>query len=163
MQERLDKLRLAREQGDEPGFLRVALHEESGAVRFIEDLAFISQVWDDLVDGDKIPAPEQVTAAFTRALVELPRNPFYNKHFPVLQALVGNAIQCWLDANELERGDRRDRVLAFVLRDRLADLVSACAGIVGGAQWQRLASPEIRRMAHDESLGDYLRGLREGG
>lgn len=163
MQEKLEKLRMAREQGDEKEFLLIVLLGVREAVKFIQDLAFVSQVWDDLVDGDKVPTPEQVTAAFIKSLVELPRNAFYMQHFAVLNPLMESAIQCWLDANELERGNSGDRVLAFVLRDRLGDLVSACAGIVGGLEWQRMASVEIRRMAHVESLGDYLRGLREGG
>jgi hypothetical protein len=130
------------------------------AVKFCDDLFALTQTWDDLVDGDREVSPDAVNRAFWRALVELPQNPFYVRHMHDLRPLLRGFFNDWFDANTLEKGDVHERTLSFVLRDTVGGVASQCAYLVGGYDWMRRVSPDIRRMIHDEGLEDYLRGLK---
>ncbi len=137
-----------------------ALRGDLQAIKFCDDLFALTQVWDDLVDGDREVAPETVNRTFWRALVELPQNPFYLRNLEDLRPLLRGFFNDWFDANSLEHGDVHERTLSFVLRDAVGSVVSQCAYLVGGYEWMRQVSPDIRRMIHDERLEDYLRGLK---
>jgi hypothetical protein len=130
------------------------------AARFCDQFFYITQVWDDLADGDRVRTPEDIDRAFWLALVELPGNRFYLRHGAELRTLVAAFVQDWFAANVLERGDGHDRSLAFVLRDRVGGLIAHCALLAGGYAWARQVNPDIRRLVHDETLSDYLRGLK---
>lgn len=129
------------------------------ALALCDALFGISQVWDDLVDADRAVSPEAVSQAFWLALVEIPANPFWQRHQAELRPLLAAAIAAWQDANELERGPEHERTLAFVLRDMLTSVACHCAYLLGGYPWQRRVSPDVRRLLHDEPLSDYLEGL----
>lgn len=139
--------------------LSVFLKADADAVRLCQNLFALTQVWDDLVDADKAVAPEDVNQAFWTALVELPQNPFYRRHAEQLQPVIRTALADWLDATVLETGTGHERTLAYVLRDTVGNVVSQCAYLLGGYQWMRAVSPDVRRMIHDETLDGYLRRL----
>jgi hypothetical protein len=142
---------------------REAMMEALGdpeAVRFCESFFFITQIWDDLVDGDKQRDIEDVNRAFWLSLVEMPANAFYLRHAAHLNAFIAQAACAWFDANTLETGTTHDKTLAFVLRDAVGGLISHCAYLLGGYEWMRSVSPDLRRLAHEEPLGKYLRGLK---
>jgi hypothetical protein len=130
------------------------------AAVFCESFFYITQVWDDLADGDKAVGEPEVSRAFWLALVEMPKNAFFVRHRESLTAFIGQAACAWFDANWLEHGTTHEKTVAFVLRDTVAGLISLCAYLVGGFDYMRLVSPEVRRLAHDEPLGHYLRGLK---
>jgi hypothetical protein len=130
------------------------------AAAFCDAFFFITQVWDDLADKDKEIDPEDINRAFWLALVEIPRNRFYLRHAAEIGPFLAASINAWFDANELERGSTHERSLAFVLRDLVGGLISRCAYLIGGYEWMRKVSPDIRRLVHDEPLGLYLRGLK---
>lgn len=132
------------------------------AIAFIEALATISQTWDDLIDRDWPVPDEEINRAFQVCLIDLPRNYFYTKHFAELQPLVEQAILDWLDANKLERGSDHDKMLAYVFRDTMANILIRCALLVGGWDWAREVSLEIRRSIYDEPLSDYLKEHSHG-
>lgn len=140
---------------NEPQFLDRVLLGHRPAVAFCQQLGAISQIWDDLVDGDKEVSSDEINAAFWRALVEVPANPFYQQHFTHLQPLIQAAITDWLDANELERGSTHEQQVAWVLRDSVGAIVVHCAYLVGGYAHMREVSLEIRRALYDESFDEY--------
>jgi len=129
------------------------------ALAFCESFFFITQIWDDLVDGDKDVDPEDVNRAFWLALVEMPANPFFARHAAQLNTFIGQAACAWFDANTLERGTEHEKTLAFVLRDAVGGLVSLCAYLIGGYDHMRAVSPDVRRLVHDEPLTTYLKEL----
>lgn len=144
---------------DENDFLMRVLGQKT-AIEFCRTLFRISQVLDDLVDRDKPVAPDAVFRAFWEALIDLPGNPFYRQHEPVLRPMMAAALQDWWDATRMEQdGDLHGRHLAFVLRDMLTGIVIQCAGIVGGWEWMQSVSVEIRRHFHEDELIDYLNDL----
>lgn len=142
---------------DQREFLLEVLCGDVAAVEFVERFAGLCQVWDDLVDRDKPVTPEQVSETFIDALVHIPRNPFYQRHLPELQPIIEQLILDWLTANELERGDRHELTLAFVLRERLASLVVRCASLLGGFEWGAAVGRRIWLRNHDGHLDEYLR------
>ncbi|BDQ35934.1 hypothetical protein SYK_02940 [Pseudodesulfovibrio nedwellii] len=131
------------------------LKGDLGAVQFVNDIGFISHVWDDLVDGDS-PTVDNVNKAFWLALVGLKENPFYQRHRAELVPLMRSYINCWLDSNIMERGNDHAKSVAFVLRDMVSDIVCQCAYLVGGYDWMRQVSPQIREVVFDEPLNNFL-------
>ncbi len=127
------------------------------AVKLCEDLGQVSQVWDDLIDKDKETSPADINDAFWRALIEIPSNPFYLQHIQMFLPLLHSAITGWYDSNTLERGNATERALAFVLRDKLGEVIIMCAHLVGGFAWGRQVAISIRQnIINTESLQNYL-------
>lgn len=139
--------------------MAVFLKGDAQAVALCDQVFHLTQIWDDLVDGDKEVCIEDINRAFWLALVEIPQNPFFQRHQAQLTPLLRAAVADWMDAGSLEQGDNHERTLAFVLRDAVGGLVSQCAYLIGGYEWMRTVSPDVRRMVHDETLDTYLRRL----
>lgn len=138
------------------------LRGDESAIRFIEDVAYVTQVWDDLIDGDKPVTPEQINGAFERLFISVPRSSFYRAYFAEVQPLIEQMIVDWHTANALERGSEQDRMASWMLRDSLTAVVIRAAILVGGYAWGLECAPEIRRFVHDEPFDDYLGGLSHG-
>lgn len=138
------------------------LKEDADAVRFCEDVFHVSQILDDLVDRD-VPVPGHAVEHMAMLMFSsIPRNPFYRKHQDSLQSYLETALMYWIDGNKLEAapGEAGKR-LAFVFRDIIGGLANKCALLVGGYEWWSLVTLDIhRRVTHDESFEDYIRGLR---
>ncbi|HEX2796913.1 MAG TPA: hypothetical protein VHN38_07485 [Immundisolibacter sp.] len=135
---------------------------EPWAVRLLLDLGFITQVWDDAVDGDKVLTREAVDGAFIRALTVLPRNPFWLRHQADLLPLLEAWIVDWQTATTIEQGQAMDPTLmrvAWLIRDSSAAIIIKCAGIIGGWEWAQEVALEIRAHLHDEPFDDYARGI----
>ena len=141
-------------------FLTVSKGNQEAA-NFLTVMVSVLHVWDDLIDKDKPVAPQTITNTFIAALVALPRNPFYGRHFDVLNPVLMSAINNWLVANELEFGDDEDdKRIAFISRSSYVDLITTVAFIVGGLDWVKEIGPSIRRFAHSEGWEGYLVNLQ---
>ena len=145
----------------EHDFLLGILKGDADAVRFVEVLGRISQIFDDLVDE-----PESVTAAIKHelmwlCLLVLPNQPFYLANQSALSAIMAVNLFDWIAATQLERGMAPDRRVAFVIRDNLAQIVTYAAMLVGGPEHASATAAEVRRFVHDESWADYLLSLGE--
>ena len=143
--------------------LHWALQGDEQAVAFLETLGRISQVWDDLVDRDRPVAPEAITGAFRRCLIDLPLNPFFAAFREHLVGALDMVILDWMTANALERdpaNTESDTALAYVLRDQLAGLIVLCARLLHGDAWALKVAVAVRRHIHDETIEDYRKELR---
>ena len=150
-------------QPNERAFLQHVLKDHAAAILFCEALFRVSQTLDDLIDGDKPVTGDAIYAAFWEAMIDIPGNPFYRAHEPILRPLMAAALQDWRDSVTLERdGDHHGRSLAFVLRDQLTSLVVQCAGLIGGFDWMQEVSAQIRRHFHEDKLADYLHEFKTG-
>jgi hypothetical protein len=141
-------------------FLRWALAGDEQAVALINDLFALFQVWDDLIDGDST-SQARIHRAFTAALITIPRNGFFQRFAGELQPLIEAAIIDWKTANAFERGSHDERVLAFVLREHVAQIVIRAAWCLGGHGWAEQVAPAVWRANHDGTLHDYLRELAQ--
>ena len=141
-------------------FLEYVLRGDKHAISFCLDLFDVSQIWDDIIDDDNPNLiVEDAYRSFWKALVDIPRNPFYQANFGELQPLIQAALSDWMDANELQRGSLNEKAAAFTLRDTLTRIVITCARIVGGYEWMRVVSLKVSKTLYDESFDLFLEEL----
>jgi hypothetical protein len=124
------------------------------ALDFADMLVSATHVWDDLIDGDKEVPPELINKAFMVAFIGLWRNEFFAAHAPELIPLLEQAINDWMDANQLEK--EHNLPAAFTLRCAFATPIIRCAYLIGGHDWGRAASMDIRRVIFDD-YNDYVK------
>jgi len=148
---------MARE--NEAEFLHTVLQGYGPAIDYIQALARVSQVFDDVVDGDKPVSKEAMTRAVWDSLVAIPMNSFFRAYIDTLAPMTQAFVQDWMDANVLEQGSDHDKDVAFVLRDNLYSILIHMAHIIGGYDWATSWGPEIRRHIHEDSLTEYKEGL----
>lgn len=123
--------------------LRTWLLGDDDALNFLVTISNITEVWDDLIDGDKPVTAGQVNGAFFDALVNLSNNPFYVKYRERLTPIIIQSINSWLDANDLEKGGSNQRALAYTLRNMDIQLLQFIVYLVGGFEHMRSVSREI--------------------
>ena len=119
------------------------------AIDFILNMHQIAEAWDDLIDDDASPTPEQINRAFYTSLITIPRNGFFQRHFATLSPLLEVAILDWHTANAFENsGSAENLRAAFILRCGLMSLTTMAACILAGPEWAQEVNSELR------SLGD---------
>lgn len=142
-------------------FLNRVLLNNRPAVELCGMLGRISQVFDDAVDGDKQVDLFDAARVLREALFDLHENFFYAEHKHDLAPLIRMAILDWETATEIEQSNSATLLpLAYTLRDSLVTVVLMCARLVGGDDHASDNALDIRAFFHDESLADYLKGLR---
>src|SRR5574343_398903 len=104
------------------------LKGDKWALKFVLDVVFISQVWDDCVDeGKEDWDSDKINDAFVKAFRTLPVNPFYVNLHPVYQqqlnGLIMSAAASYRDSTQMEMGDDADRFMAFYLRNNLLNII----------------------------------------
>lgn len=132
------------------------------AVLFLESVMRITQVWDDLIDKDRVPMPHEINSAWRDALTGIPRNPFYRAFVNELLPLMDMFITDWHCANELEKGAEQEKRIAYIIRDSLNALIIHCAALIGGHEWATVVGIEVRKQVHDEDFEDYCRSIEHG-
>lgn len=136
------------------------LKGDEDAVRFCEDVFWVSQVLDDLVDRDRPVPSADVERMALYMFSDIPRNPFYVKHRESLQSYLETALMYWVDANRLETQGMAGRRLAFVFRDIIGGVINKCAVLIGGVDWWAEISLDVhRRVSHDEPFEAYSQEL----
>ena len=146
---------------DDRQYLLYAYQGNTDAVNLVLAIAEISHIWDDLVDRDKPVSDAQINRAFSIALLELPKNPFYQAHCLDLLPVMTTGTLNWLTANEYEKQqDKEAHALAHVLRYGIADLALFIAYLIGGQEWAQQVAPELRRRSQRDTLENYLSEVR---
>lgn len=135
------------------------------AVEFVSLILRMSHIWDDLVDedwADKDPdvSRETLHSLLWQAIIVLPSNPFYQAHFPTLNAGLQRCILDWLVANDLER-DKTHPQVSYVLRDSVSLLVVHVAMLVGGLDHARVVARELVETVFTEPLEAYTKEILE--
>lgn len=95
------------------------------ACALMEDLAFVSHLWDDLIDGDKERSIDAINRAFEIALVRIPGNSFYQQNFAQLHPLVQSGVIGYLTANRFESDKEKHGLeIAHGLRYAVANVAA---------------------------------------
>lgn len=115
------------------------------ALQFLLDISQVTELWDDIIDRDTITAT-QVNAAFWRALVTLPTNPFFQRNMAYLMPLIIQSINSWHDANELAEGTYNERAVAYTIRNMDIQIAQAIVYITQGYDRMREVSPAMWRL-----------------
>lgn len=142
-------------------FLEAVLLGHQDAVELCLMMGFVSQVWDDLIDG-KPRTSGDVNRAFTTAVCDLNQNAFFVEHRAELVPMLRMAIYDWMDATAIERSTQRyvnDLAISYVLRDSMVGVAVQIARLVGGADHALKVGPSIRRYFFDETPADYVASL----
>jgi len=136
-----------------------ALQNNPEAIAYCTMVFEASQIWDDMIDGDKPVDKEAINSVFWNILVAMPGNSFYRQHIDSITPIIMQSITDWHAANALEKGSEHEQSIAFVLRDSVSALLIHCATLIGGYKWARQVAPEIRKAIHNETLEDYKAGF----
>ena len=96
---------LSLHQEDKQSFdVYARLHEllcDLQAVHMVRAIAFVSHVWDDLIDGDQPVSKSQINEAFHAATVGLLSNPFVQRNAQAIWPVLEMGILNWHGANDL--------------------------------------------------------------
>lgn len=135
------------------------LKEDTEAIELINQYFIVSQIWDDLHDKDKAVSNGKLDYMMQLALVEIPRNKFFQQHYLELMPIVQHCLMTWMDSNNLEEsGDDTDLKVSYVLRSVTTDLLIHMAGIIGGSFWRSKAALSIRKeIYHDNEPFEQYR------
>lgn len=154
------------EQDDKPeALVRARLLEafrgNLDAVRLIDDIRAIAHTWDDLIDQDRKPSPDEINQAFAAATVGLNLNAFFRQHASLITPVLLSGILNWYAANDLEK-DGREHCLdvAYVIRCAVGDVALICAFIVGGMAHAQAHAARLRMLTQQDSRTDYLNDFR---
>ena len=144
------------------GIDRVAhvLRGDADAIAFFMGILSVCHFWDDLIDKDVAVSDEVVNSVMWIALIDIPNNPFYQRHRVELSAVMVNAIANWQAANRFERdGDLRQLQIAFIARSDYANVLLQCAYLVGGRDWMLEVTPVVRDQWTPEDFEAYRDNL----
>lgn len=129
--------------------------DDQDAIALVHILGDISETWDDLIDEDQVE-PERINRMMYLAMVELAKNPVYQKHAAIIGPIVLMAINAWLDATEMQQHPEvRCRQWAFYLRDMIIEIVPLVAYLIGGFDHLRAVSVDIRTALTHERFSDW--------
>ena len=131
------------------------------AVDYIADFLAAWHIWDDLIDKDKPITDESINQAFINVFIKLPRNPFYQANFGILNPLMENAFINWFAANSLEQQNQNLRT-AYDLRNTYLNIIVTCANIIGGVEWASLVAIDVQKnLNENDSFEEYVTKLKE--
>ncbi len=132
----------------------------ASAAAFLRMILAVSCAWDGLIDRDRPVSDDEINQAFCCALIDLPRNGFYNDHFHLLHPLVINAMTNWRIATQIEREQDADGYdISFIIRSSYVDLFAMCGFILGGNELALETGLRARRYVHDEGRQGYEEAL----
>ncbi len=139
-----------------------AVKSNGEALTFLRTIARVLHFFDDLIDRDHPLDDAMIYARMWDALVGLPGDPFYARHYGTLSPILIQSILNWRIATNVERAPQAtpgDLGFAFIIRSTYVDLVTMSAMIIGGVEHAIACGPAIRRWAHAETFPGYLRAL----
>lgn len=118
--------------------------QDGAALAYLQALCYAARLMDDAVDADH--GPVDYHRLFHVLLVELPANPFFQRHRAALIAMHSASLNAWQDADAwLAHPDLR-RQHALVFRDYLTELGLLVAYLVGGYDHRRAVSLQVREL-----------------
>ena len=141
-------------RANESEFIAHVLRGHHPAIAFAQKIFRVSQLVDDLFDGDEVSQADKEWL-FGFLLFEMHTDPFFHRHSVVLREALKTAYTCWLDANALEKGDQHQRSIAFGLRSMTSEVLLTCADVVGGYAWRREVSVAVREHIFEETLDEF--------
>ena len=119
-------------------------------------LARLSQVWDDLVDGDQPVPASAVNAAFLTTLAYLPLNPFYASVQAQIAPMWLPVVAAYEAANQFEKdGDPHGLELAHSLRFAAGHIIAYLIIVCVGQDAAKAVIPDMWKLIVNERFDDY--------
>lgn len=138
-----------------PGLTPEQIFQDPAAYELAIMLIKVSNLWDDLIDGDGVTKAE-INAAFNAALCDIPGNEFYQRHFRMLHGLIQNAIALYLVSNRWE--DQRDEhglELGHVLRYAVVNVIAQIVILARGMGPALEILPHLYKALCDDRVEHY--------
>lgn len=124
------------------------------AVNFLVLLGKLSQLADDVADGDISASPENIVKILHIAMVDVPLNGFYQKHSQLLLPLFSTSLMFWGNSDKWGKGDRVE--YGFVYREILEQVVTMTATIIGGVNHGYRVTEDLVDFFHEgKDIGDW--------
>lgn len=117
--------------GQELERLEYFLKGDKHALLLCLDMVYVGHLWDDLIDKDRERTNEEISQAFMKAFRGIPDNSFFKKWQHVLQPLLIQTAQAYLDSTNLELGDDDERLMAFLCRNQCLQFIEHVIYVVG--------------------------------
>ncbi len=140
------------------GFLPEWFGGNADVVRLLDDLSYVSHVWDDLIDKDKTVSADRINAAFERALIHIPANPVYLHFHAHLSPLMHAGIIGFVAANRMERsGDAHQIEIAHGLRYAVAHTGAFLVVAMNPRERAEEILPDLWKAMMPERFNDYFK------
>lgn len=140
-------------------YLTGAFKGNREALRIAQALWDITQVWDDIIDGDTPYSDVQVNKAFMDALITVGASPLWT---PRIAGVFSSVFYRWNTANKYESTPNVSTealTQAWMLRAGLYDVFIALADELYGVEWAMKIGPEIHSL-YGEPLQAYLEEMK---
>lgn len=136
-----------------------ALDLPANATAWLLDLWKITQVLDDLTDGDLV-SPRSAHDAVWKILVTFPTNPFFIANAAVLQPALATAILKWEAANQAERAKTADEK-SYMWRAGYYDIVLLVLLLCQGYDSAMAKASSVMAL-YGEKFSDYRAEFSNG-
>jgi hypothetical protein len=132
------------------------LMNHQSAIDFINVFFDAVEIWDDLIDKDVPVTDAHVNRVFMNLMFVLPENAWFSAHKNYYLPLIMTSINGFHDANEMCKSDKIHlRNLAFHIRNFGIELYIATAFLLGGYDYMREVSREIREFFAFETFEEW--------
>lgn len=119
-------------------------------------LSFVSHVWDDLIDKDKVRSDADVNKAFLYSLVFIPMNIYYVRYREALAPLIHMGIVGFQTANLMEKsGDAHQIEVSHGLRYSIAQVTVFLISVCNSPERALEILPTAWKTMMPERWGDY--------
>lgn len=144
--------------GPMPPWIVEPLLAHPDALRFIDIVYRSIEVWDDIIDRDNGVSDDDIHAAFTSLLLELPFNRFFEQHKAALVPMISVVITAWHASNALAK-DGAEGAQAYTLRKEFINLCVLVVTLTRGLdEARRVAIAGWRTSAAEDSLDEFTKG-----
>lgn len=129
------------------------LADHPEALRFTDIVYRSIEVWDDIIDRDNSVSDEDVHAAFTGLLLELPFNRFFEQHKTALVPALSTMVIAWHASNALPRSAH-----SYVLRKEFINVCLLVVTLTRGFERARAVAVEAWGEPRDDAFDDFMKG-----
>lgn len=126
--------------------IKLCANGNTNAEKYLRDTAYVSRVFDDLIDKDYAVSNEQICRAFFELLGGLWLNPFFIQNAQTLIPIHIASYNAFMDSNEWEDKDRLRSLYAHVMKDYINELMGLVAFLTGGYSHMRQCSMKVKEI-----------------
>lgn len=117
----------------------------------------LAHTWDDIVD-EQLCDEKSVNRAFLIALVDLPKNPFYQSIQKDILPMWITVVSAFATANEYEQSGQNDKLhISHGLRYAAGHIIAYAVHVCVGYEKARLIMPSVWRQIVAEDLDGYVK------
>ena len=136
-----------------------ALGLPADAIAWLLDVWHLTQVFDDVADGDSVTRSD-LDRAVWQAMVTMPTNPFFTQNAVSLQSGLALSVLKWQASDAAERAGRADE-RSFVWRAAFYDLVLLVVLLIHGYSRAVELAPQVMAL-YGEKFAAYRKEFPRG-